>query len=324
MNAETTQTDAIHPILTKNYRWSNYSFIVNMICLTMFNSLIILLLIMHRAVDSNIDYKNWVIILVGIILELAFGFFAFLDTRKTNPKEMLFNSRMLNMPIFVLVIAITIAIFWTKPEVYPVVYGGICGGFAGYLAGGLAYGNFFIKVKDIVFRTVFGGWIGVLIGTIMGSVFAYIIDPFGGGVFGGIFMGFWGGAIVSGPIAVILMHFLRKNEKFTVIFTKIHNYGTIKEISENLKDYFESTEEEKLVLEDCKVFEQKEDSDVKIKSEKDITVWKKILRGLIFIVFLLNPWEVYQEEKRIEAFTQLFTIAAEMNSYTFEEGVITK
>ena len=324
MSNETTTVQEEQSILTKHYKWSNYAFIVSIASLTLFNGLVILLMIMHRSIDSEINYKNWVIILVGILLELVFGFFAFLDSRRKNPKETLFSSRMMNMPIFVLTIVITIASFWGRTDTLAIVYGGICGGFAGYLAGALAYGNFFIKVKDIVFRTVFGGWVGVLIGTITGSVLAYLVDPFGGGVFGGIFMGFWGGAIISGPIAVVLLHFLRKNEKFTLFFTKLHLYGTISEVSEDLKAYFEKTCKDSLKIEDCKVFEINEIKEAKFKDKDDVNIWKKFLRGFTYIAFLTSPWEYSLEEYRIETFNQIFTLAAEKQGYTLDDGIITK
>ncbi|NHJ39049.1 MAG: hypothetical protein FK731_03380 [Asgard group archaeon] len=259
---ETSNQISTKSIMNKEYRWSNYSFLIDIISFTLLNILVILLMFMHRNVDTEVNFKDWVAIPVALGLQLLAILFAFLDSRKRNPKEKMFGSRIFNMPIFVITIIITIAIFWGREETLAIVYGGICGGFAGYLAGGLAYANFFIKIKNEVYRTIFGGWIGVVIGAIFGSFFAYLVDPKFGEVFGGIFMGFWGGAIVSGPIATILLHAFRNNDKVTKFFNKIHYYGTIQKVSNDINQYFAIEKNKTLDLSKCKIFEEREDKKI--------------------------------------------------------------
>lgn len=259
---ETSNQSSTKSILSKEYRWSNYSFLIDMISFTLLNVLVILLMFMHKDRDAAVNFNDWVAIPVAIGIQLFVCLFAFLDSRKRNPQDKMFGSRIFNLPIFAITIIITIAIFWRREDTLAIVYGGICGGFAGYLAGGLAYANFFFKIKNEVFRTIFGGWIGVVIGAIFGSFFASILDPIGGEVFGGIFMGFWGGALVSGPIAAILLLALRNKENFAKFFNKIHLYGTIQNVSADLKQYFTTEENKSLDLTQCKVFEDIKDKEI--------------------------------------------------------------
>ncbi|NHK32410.1 MAG: hypothetical protein FK730_13735 [Asgard group archaeon] len=321
MNDTSTQPP-IKTILNKEFRWSTYSFIIDIISFTSLNILIILLMFMHRDLDADVWFNDWVFILVGAILQTGAIFFSILDSRRRNPKEKMLGSRIFNLPVFSITIIITIAIFWGRGDAFAIVYGGICGGFAGYLAGGLAYANFFIKIKDEVYRTIFGGWIGVVIGAIMGSVFAYLVDPFYGEIFGGIFMGFWGGAIVSGPIATVLLYVLRNKTKFTQFFSKVLLFGTIREVSKDIKQYLAVGGNKTLDMKQCKVFEEREDKVMKAKNENDVKWWQKILRVLYYIVFLANPWEINQDKNRIEAFTMVFEFAAENEGYTIDEKQI--
>ncbi|MBN1328405.1 MAG: hypothetical protein JXA54_02920 [Candidatus Heimdallarchaeota archaeon] len=322
-----TNSNETLTILNKQYRWSLYAFLINMISFTLLNGLILTLLILHRNVDSSVTIKNWVISLTGILLELLAGGIAFLDSYRKNPKERLFGSRIFNLPIYAITLIITVVIFWNSVYVFPIVYGGVCGGFAGYLAGGLAYPNFFIKIKDVTFRITFGGWIGVFLGSISGSVIAFLIEfyvnDFPGGPFGGIFMGFWGGALVSGPIATALLALLQKREKFTFFFTKLLIYGAVEEVAEDLEKYFNTTGNENLDINSCDIFIEYADNDIQAKNESDKTIWKKILRVLIFIVYLTNPWEQDMEKYRIDTFKQIFTLAAQKKGYEMSENVIT-
>ncbi|HUT80572.1 MAG TPA: hypothetical protein VMZ29_05145 [Candidatus Bathyarchaeia archaeon] len=326
MNTATNSKEPL-TILNKQYRWSLYAFLIDMISFTLLNGLILTLLILHRNVDSSVSIKNWVISLTGILLELSAGGIAFLDSYRKNPKERLFGARIFNLPVYTFTLIITATIFWNSVYVFPIVYGGVCGGFAGYLAGGLAYPNFFIKVKDIIFRITFGGWIGVFLGTISGSVIAYIIEfyvnDFPGGPFGGIFMGFWGGALISGPIATVLLALLQKKEKFTLFFTKLLIYGTIEEVADDLEKYFKSSDNTELDINFCDIFIEYNDEEVKAKNESDKTVWKRILRVLIFIVYLANPWEQDMDQYRIDTFKQIFTLAAQKKGYSISENIIT-
>ncbi|NHJ86842.1 MAG: hypothetical protein FK734_15375 [Asgard group archaeon] len=327
MNTTTNSKETL-TVLNKPYRWSLYSFLIDMMSFTLLNGVILTLLILHRNVDPSFSIKNWVISLTVILLELAAGGISFLDSYRKNPKERMFGSRIFNLPAYAITLIITIVIFWNSEYVFPIVYGGVCGGFAGYLAGALAYANFFIKVKDIVFRITFGGWIGVILGSIAGSAIAFLIEfyinDFPGGPFGGIFMGFWGGALVSGPIATILLGLLQKNEKFTLFFTKLLLYGTIEEVAKDLEEYFNTTENKSLDINTCDIFIEYEDKTVEIKDEADKSAWKKFLRGLVFVVFLINPWEQDLDKYRIETFKQIFALAAQKKGYVMTDNIITK
>jgi len=324
MNAE--KTSQLKPVvLTKDYRWTAYAFIIDVISLTLFNGLVILMMVLHRIAPPTVTYKTWVIALVGVFSEITYVFIAFLDARRRNPKEQMFNSRIFNMFPFIVIMLFAVFSDWQMTtNFYPIVYGAISGAFAGYLAGGLVYGNFFIRVKDINFRTMFGGWIGVTIGAMAGSIFGLLVDPFGGGIFGGVFMGFWGGAIVSGPIATILLHFLRKNETFSGFFSEVFYFGKLKEITRDIENYFETTNATELKLEDCQVFEKREEERITFRSDKDQTIKQKLLRATLYIVYLINPWIQDTEDSRIEAFTNLFQRAAEKLGLTFEDGIIKK
>jgi len=325
MSSETATNARKPTILTKDYRWTTFAFIVDVTSLTLLNGVVLSLMVLHRIITPTITYKNWVIALVGVFLELIFLGIAFLDARRRNPAEQMFNARIFNMFPFILIMLFAIfSDLQFTSNFYPIVYGAISGGFAGYLAGGLVYGNFFIKVKDIIFRTIFGGWIGVTLGAMFGSIFALLLDPFGGGVFGGIFLGFWGGAIVSGPIATVLLHFLRKNEKFSSFFSQMFYYGKLKEIQRDLEEYFSNSQTKQLKLKDCKVFEKREEEKIVFRSEKDKTLREKFLRGLIYIIYLFNPWVPDTEDYRIKTFTTLFEQAAQKAGLTFEDGVIKK
>ncbi|NHJ47079.1 MAG: hypothetical protein FK733_04755 [Asgard group archaeon] len=385
-------------ICVKEYRWSTYSFIIDLISFTSLTALIVLLMVMHRDLDAAVTYDNWVIIIVGVIIEILGILFSMFDSYRKNPMDKIIGARLFNLPVLAITVIITIIIFWGRTDTFAIVYGGICGGFAGYLAGGLAYPNFFIKIKDEVFRTIFGGWIGVIIGAIMGSVFAYLIDPFEGQVFGGIFMGFWGGAIVSGPIATVLLYLLRNKKKFTSFFTRMLAFGTIKSVSTDLNLYMNAAENKSLKLTQCKIFEEIDDK----KPEPDAPIWvhslniifatiilllvtlvilgilsrigevsivmfentpkleiasivvggvliiatiigiglfgarspddwwqeseitkkEKILRIYMYVLFLYNPWQIDEDQKRREAFTKVFEFAVEKQGYTLEENII--
>ncbi|MCK5046717.1 MAG: hypothetical protein KAS22_09065, partial [Candidatus Heimdallarchaeota archaeon] len=187
-----------------------------------------------------------------------------------------------------------------------------CGGFAGYLAGGLAYGNFFIKIKDIVFRIVFGGWIGVSIGAIFGALFASLVDPFGGGVFGGIFMGFWGGAIVSGPLAVVLLVVLEKNISFRNFFSKLLVYDVYRKVKASTEEILVKAvnEDSKIItkyLTDLELLNVSEDI-VKTKESEDESFWKMFRRIFLYIIFLINPWEIETETIRVNAYRDIFAL----------------
>jgi MFS family permease len=320
--SETSTQPPNKTILNKEYRWSTYSYIIDIISFTSLNILIILLMFMHRDLDSEVWINDWVFIVVGVILQLLAIFFSFLDSRRKNPKAKMLGSRIFNLPVFTITIIVIIAIFWGRGDAFAIVYGGICGGFAGYLAGGLAYANFFIKIKDEVYRTIFGGWIGVVLGAIMGSVFAYLVDPFYGEIFGGIFMGFWGGAIVSGPLATVLLFVLRNKTKFTQFFSKVLLFGTIREVSKDVKQYIAVDGNKTLDMTQCKVFGEREDKEMKPKNESDVKWWQKVLRVLFYIIFLSNPWEINQDKDRIEVFTMVFEFAAEKEGYTIDEKKI--
>ncbi|NHJ05711.1 MAG: hypothetical protein EAX90_12875 [Candidatus Heimdallarchaeota archaeon] len=296
-----THNDSVPNILNKKYRWSWFTFTIDLMSFTMLTSIICLLMMMHRNTDPEITYEIWVVVVVGVSLELMFGGFAYWDSMRENPKERLYGARIFNMPVFSLVILIVIIIAWGIPEQNALVYGSICGGFAGYLAGGLVYANFFIKIKDEIYRIFFGGLIGTFLGAIFGALFAYLVDPFGGGLFGGIFMGFWGGAVVSGPIATILLFVLRNNEKFTKSFTKMMLVDVHMEIQKDLVEYFKIDTDEKSSTSDLKL----ELDNAYILTEHGEMELPHFLEVLIKIAFFINPWEKDREASRIATFNEI-------------------
>ncbi|MHA1121876.1 MAG: HEAT repeat domain-containing protein [Candidatus Heimdallarchaeota archaeon] len=300
----------IQEFLSNDTRGSIYAFLVSFSILTTLTILVCELMFMHKLFGAN--YSYWTIYHVGVALELGFVWLAAFDSLRENPKERLFGSRILNLPIFTIIVTIIIALYWNTPEQLAIVYGAICGGFAGYLAGGLVYGNFFVKIKDSIFRILFGGWISVSIGSIFGALFAGLVDPFGGRVFGGIFMGFWGGAIVSGPIAVVLLVFLEKNIGFRNFFTKILVYDEYRKAKLNTEDKLVEAvnKDPKIItkyLTNHELLNVSEDSDKTEESEIE-TFWKKVLRIILFIIFLINPWEIETEAIRVNAYRDIYAL----------------
>jgi len=292
-------------------RLSKYSLIIDLFSLTTFALLISVLMLMHKKFSGAV-YENWVIIVVGISLELFFIGLAVFDSIRKNPLERLFGSRIFNLPVFTITVLVITAIYWGKAEQLAIIYGAICGGFAGYLAGGLAYGNFFVKIKDSIFRIIFGGWIGVSIGAIFGALFAGLVDPFGGKVFGGIFMGFWGGAIISGPLAVVLLVVLEKNISFRNFFTKLLVYDVYKKVKESTEDVLLEavSEDSKIITKYLSNLELLNVSEEIDKTEEDEieSFWQKFLRIFLFIIFLINPWEIESEINRVNAYRDVFVL----------------
>ncbi|MHA1743436.1 MAG: hypothetical protein ACTSV6_04200, partial [Candidatus Heimdallarchaeota archaeon] len=101
-------------------------------------------------------------------------------------------------------------------------------------------------------------------------------------------------------------------------------YGKLKEIQRDLEEYFSNSQTKQLKLKDCKVFEKREEEKIVFRSEKDKTLREKFLRGLIYIIYLFNPWVPDTEDYRIKTFTTLFEQAAQKAGLTFEDGVIKK
>jgi len=291
---------------------------------------------MHQTFGLNANYDNWVIIVVGVSLEAFFIFVSAMDSLRKNPKEKLFGAKIFNLPVFTVSVAITIAIFWGDPGQFAIVYGAICGGFAGHLAGALAYANFFIHIKDSIYRIIFGGWIGVLLGAIFGALFAGLVDPIGGQVFGGIFMGFWGGAIVSGPIATILLYYLKGKEKFTAFFTTIMVLGLRSRITRDIKLYFETHDQ--LNLDETVVLKITD----KPLSENQEKLFSRIIPailqfnfvlGMLLLVlvpafykffFFINPWEEEIDQIRINNFNEIIDYAVKELNLTREDNIINK
>ena len=322
MTKETSKTkeEIQMNIQTKEYNWSWYAFGFDLASFSTLTLLVCLLMFMHKTVDSLANMYNWKIILVAFVLELIFAGFSVIDAFRHNPKDRFYDSRIFNLPVLTITVMITMAIFWGNGIQYAVVYGAISGGFAGYLAGGLAYANFFIKIEDTIYRTIFGGWVGVFLGAIFGALFAGLVDPFAGKVFGGIFMGFWGGAIVSGPIATILLYFLKDNEKFRTFFTKMMLFDVRKEIKADLIDHFNlypsadaSSKKINLKLDDCIVLREKKEPD-RIKS----------LEVLYQIAYLISPWDEPQEENRIETFRELFEDTSKELDLKIEDNILSR
>jgi hypothetical protein len=220
------------------------------------------------------------------------------------------------------------------------------GAFAGYLSGALAYGSFFVKIENVIFRIIFGGWIGVPLGALLGAIFAnYIvipeifsdqIDPIVTLVFGGLFFGFWGGTL-SGVPAVLALYYFRNDEKITSFFVKLQYYDIQKELVTDLEGYFESHTKE-LDLNDC-VFYQDE---VKETNEKSATWFSKImiiLFALNFMVgllvltgptiirallFFFNPWEKRNEDKVRESYNELIDYTIKPLGIIREETIVKK
>ncbi|TET27488.1 MAG: MFS transporter [Candidatus Heimdallarchaeota archaeon] len=296
--------------LSDEKRGSIYSFIVNFFSLTTLTILICLIMFMHKLHGAS--YSYWTIYNVGVALELGFVWLAVIDSFRKNPKERLFGSRMLNLSIFTITVTIIAALYWNTPEQIAIVYGAVCGGFAGYLAGGLAYSNFFVKVKDTIFRIVFGGWIGVSIGAIFGALFAGLINPLFEKVFAGIFMGFWGGAIVSGPIAVVLLVVLEKNISFRNFFSKLLVYDVYRKVKASTEEILVEAvnQDSKIItkyLTDFELLNVSEDID-ETKESEDEPFWNRFLRIITKIIFLINPWEIETETIRVNAYRDIFAL----------------
>lgn len=286
-------------ILEKRYRWSSYTFIIDVFTLSSLIGLICTLMIMHKDTDSTIDFPNWVIVIVGISLFVFFVIISYFDAKRANPRERLFGAKIFNLPVFTILSYIAIALFWGKPIQNAVVYGAISGGFAGYLAGGLAFANFFIHIKDTIYRIIFGGWIGTFLGVIIGALFGGLIDPINGQIFGGLFFGFWGG-VVSGAIATIFLWLFREKKKFTKFFSKLLFFDIQKEITQDLREYFQTEKEKEspsnkeLDLKQWAIYQPREEKE-----------YPKIIEILLFIVYLISPWEKEEEVARIQTFDQL-------------------
>jgi hypothetical protein len=297
-------------ILTKEYRWSLYPFLINIGSFTLLNIVILLLMLMHRATDPNVRIATWVLILVPILLELFFVGISYLDVQRKNPKAKMFDASIFNLPVLALLTIIAIAIFWGSDVQNAIVYGVITGGFAGYLAGGLAYANFFIKIQDSIYRTIFGGWIGTALGAVFGGLFSYLVEPTIGQVFGGVFWGFWGGAIVSGPIATVLLYLLKEHEHFTQFFSYLMLFSIRKEMTQDLKKYMES--HKNIKTEEIKVLQTIPQTP---KSEWNI---------FVKIVYFISPWEIRNEQKRMETYQEILDYACKKLGYTKEEGKISR
>ena len=315
-----TQETVQKTILNKNYKWSWYTFTFDLVSYTLLNLVIVLLMVLQKTFKVDSTLQNWVIILVAVLLELVFAGFTVVDCTRGNPNSRFYSSSMFNLPVFSITILLAIAIFWNNEEVFAIAYGTLCGCFAGYLAGALAYANFFVKIKDPIYRTIFGGWVGVFLGGIFGGLFAglmsmqnYFLDPswvysdtIGAQIFGGLFMGFWGGAIISGPIATLLLFFLKEKEVFTAFFTKLMHYGTQLEITKDLKNHFELNEQSEskkkieLKIEDIHVLKPIE--------KKELHPFFKVIRK---IAYFISPWELESEEDRQNVFSKIIDSAVE-------------
>ena len=173
----TQQIEISETIMTKKYRWSLYSFIVNAVSFTTLTALIVILMIMHRLQDSTITFQNWVIIVVGVSCEVVFLVGSFFDAKRRDPKERMFSSTIFNLPILTISTIVVCLIYWGQPTQLALTYGALAGAFAGYLSGALAYGAFFVKIENSIFRVILGGWIAVPLGAILGAVFAGAVDP---------------------------------------------------------------------------------------------------------------------------------------------------
>ena len=330
----TQQIEAAETIKTKKYQWSRYSFIVNAVSFTVLTGLIVILMIMHRMQDPTITFKNWVIIVVGISCEIAFLVGSYLDAKRRDPKERMFGSSIFNLPVFALGTIIVCLIYWGQPTQLTVTYGALIGGFAGYLSGALAYGSFFVRIENVIYRIIFGGWIAIPLGAILGAIIAGSIDPLGGLVFGGVFWGFWGGTI-SGVPAVLALYYLRNDTKYTSFFVKLQYYDIQKEFRNDLETRFNDDPKE-LNLEDCKFFQEP----VKKSREKLtdfgskalivlfamnfmlgllVLTGPKIIRGLLFF---MNPWEERDEKRIRKSFYEIIDSVTEPLGLIRENMVI--
>ncbi len=311
MNKTAKKETKIDLLSSNDSRISIYSLIIDLFSFTTIALLISILMLMHKKFIGAV-YENWVIIVVGLSLELVFVGFAVLDSMRKNPLERMYGSRIFNLPVFAITVLVITAIYWGKTEQLAIVYGAICGGFAGYLAGGLAYGNFFVKIKDTIYRIVFGGLIGVSLGGIFGALFAGLINPLFEKVFAGISMGFWGGAIVSGPIAVVLLVVLGKNISFRNFFTKILVYDVYRKVKLSTEDILivAVKEDPKIItnyLSNLELLNESEDND-KTKENEIESSWNKAKRIILYIIFLINPWEIESEIDRVNAFRYIFAL----------------
>lgn len=312
---QNVQETTTKTILNKNYKWSWYTFCIDVFSYTTINLVVILFMILQKTFTVDSTLQNWVIILVGILLELLFIGFSVIDSSRSNPNSRFYGSKIFNLPVLSITVLVATAIFWNHEEVFAIAYGTLCGAFAGYLAGGLVYANFFIKIKDVVYRTIFGGCVGVFLGGIFGGVIAglmsfqnYFIetswvytDTIGAQIFGGIFMGFWGGAIISGPIAIVLLHLLKDKSAFTSFFTKIMHFGTQKELTTDLKKYFnldtESTKKDsKIILKLDEILV------LKTEEKKELNPFFEIVRK---IAYFISPWEKEIESNRQKTFSKI-------------------
>ncbi len=315
------QETASKTILNKNYKWSWYTFGIDVFSYTTANLVVILLMILQKTFKVDSTLQIWVIVLVGILLELLFIGFAVIDASRSNPMSRFYGSKIFNLPILSITILVVTAIFWNHEEVFAIAYGTLCGAFAGYLAGGLTYANFYKRIEDEIYRTIFGGWVGTSLGGIFGGLFAglmsfqnYFIetdwvytDTIGAQIFGGIFMGFWGGAIISGPIAVVLLYLLKDKKKFTSFFTKIMQFGTQKVLTTDLKTYFnldaESTKKNsKIVLKLEQIFV------LKTEEKKELNTFFKVSKK---IAYFISPWDKEIESERQKVFSEIIDSSLE-------------
>ncbi|MHA1555921.1 MAG: hypothetical protein ACTSPM_03205 [Candidatus Heimdallarchaeota archaeon] len=315
------QETAPKTILNKNYKWSWYTFGIDLFSYTTLNLVVIILMILQKTFKVDSTLQIWVIVLVGVLLELLFVGFSVIDSSRSNPNSRLYSSSIFNLPVLSITILFAVAIFWNNEEVFAIAYGTLCGAFAGYLAGGLAYANFFIKIKDTVYRTIFGGCVGTFLGGIFGGLFAGLMDfqnyfiedtweyseTIAAQIFSGLFMGFWGGAIASGIIAVVLLYLLKEKTKFTSFFTKIMHFGVQREITADLKKYFKLDDES--AKKDSKVVLKLEDIFVlKPEEQKELNRFFKIIRE---IAYFISPWSKEIESKRQQTFSVIIDSSLE-------------
>ncbi|MEA2071451.1 MAG: hypothetical protein U9O98_09190 [Asgard group archaeon] len=301
-------------IITKEYNWSWYVFLVDIFIYSVTSALIFTMMLMHRATQTSISFENSLFYAIVLPIETFFIFISYLDARKKIHKERFFGGSIFNLFAIVFCVFIAIAIFWGEATQNAIVYGTLSGGFAGYLAGGLAYADFFIKIKDEIYRILFGGIIGVLLGGILGGLFAGLVDPIGGDIFGGIFMGFWGG-VISGGIATVLLYILREERKFTDFFSKRIMYlEIINKLTKDIESYFEkkSPQTNTLNLEDCSFYNVKEVNH------------SKFVKILLKIIYFINPWAEINSEKLQKSYNEIFDYVLEELPYQREEFLIKK
>lgn len=316
-----TQEITTKTILNKNYKWSWYTFLIDLASYTTVNIVVIILMTLQETFKTDSTLQCWVIILVGILLELVFYCFSAIDASRSNPSSRFYGAKIFILPVFSITILLATAIFWNNEEVFAIAYGTLCGAFAGYLAGGLVYANFYKKIEDEVYRTIFGGWVGTFLGGIFGGIIAglmsyqnYFIDDswvysdtIGAQIFGGLFMGFWGGALISGPIAAVLLYTLKDKTKFTSFFTKIMLCNIQNEITTDLKKYFKLNAESakgksKVVLKLDDIFV------LKTEEKKELHPFLEIFRK---IAFFLSPWDQESESERQQVFSEIIDSSLE-------------